>query len=205
MSIAAFLASAVLISLSGVMAPGPITAVIIGKGNDSPHAGAGVAIGHGIVEFPLMILIFYGFGYLIEYPYVKEVIGITGGIFLLLLGISMLRSINSEINMNKYGRSPVVAGILLTIGNPYFIIWWATVGATLIMKSATYGIFWFAVFAVLHWLCDFIWDYFLSILSFKGGKFFGKKFQKISFVVCGLFLLFFSGKFIYDAIVTFTG
>lgn len=205
MSIAAFLTSAVLISLSGVMAPGPITAVIIGKGNDSPHAGAKVAIGHGIVEFPLMVLIFYGFGHLMEYRYVKEIIGITGGIFLLLMGISMIRSINSEINMNKYGRSPVVAGIVLTIGNPYFIIWWATVGATLIMESAAFGLIWFVVFAVLHWLCDFIWNYILSILSFNGGRFFGKRFQKISFIVCGIFLLFFSGKFIYDALISLAG
>ncbi|MDY6966328.1 MAG: LysE family transporter [Halobacteriota archaeon] len=48
------------------MAPGPVTAVTIGEGSKSPHAGAFVAIGHGIVEFPLMIAIFYGFGYLLS-------------------------------------------------------------------------------------------------------------------------------------------
>ena len=62
MPLLTFLLEAVLVSLSGVMAPGPITAVTIGKGSDSPHAGALVAVGHGIVEFPLMIAIFYGFG-----------------------------------------------------------------------------------------------------------------------------------------------
>ena len=56
-----FLVQAVLISLTGVMAPGPITAVTIAKGSESKHAGAWIAIGHGVVEFPLMVLIFYGF------------------------------------------------------------------------------------------------------------------------------------------------
>lgn len=66
MPLLTFLIGAVFISLTGVMAPGPVTAVTIGEGSKSPHAGAFVAIGHGIVEFPLMIAIFYGFGYLLS-------------------------------------------------------------------------------------------------------------------------------------------
>lgn len=65
MGLPAFLLEASLISLSGVMAPGPLTTVTVGKGSRSPHAGGLVAIGHGIVEFPLMIFIFYGLGVLL--------------------------------------------------------------------------------------------------------------------------------------------
>lgn len=72
MPLLTFLFEAVLISLSGVLAPGPITAVTIGKGKESPHAGAFVAIGHGIVEFPLIISIFYGFGYLLKCHYKQK-------------------------------------------------------------------------------------------------------------------------------------
>ena len=60
MSLLLFLFEAVLISLSGVMAPGPMTAFAVGKGSESPHAGALIAIGHGIVEVSLMISVFYG-------------------------------------------------------------------------------------------------------------------------------------------------
>ena len=52
-----FLGQVVVISLSGVMAPGPVTAAAIGMGARSRYAGMLLAIGHGIVEFPLMILI----------------------------------------------------------------------------------------------------------------------------------------------------
>ena len=62
MLLSAFLLEAVLISLSGVIAPGPVTAVTVSKGTKSPHAGAMIALGHGIVEIPLMILMLYGFG-----------------------------------------------------------------------------------------------------------------------------------------------
>ena len=66
MSLAAFLLETVLISLSGVMMPGPITAVSIGKGSESPHAGAKIAVGHGIVEFPLIAAFFFGLGRLLD-------------------------------------------------------------------------------------------------------------------------------------------
>lgn len=201
MSVLAFLVEAVIISLSGVIAPGPMTAVTVGKGSESPHAGALVAIGHGIIEFPLMIVVFCGFGYLIDLPHVKEIIGVVGGLFLVLMAISMFRSMNTaEVRSHRYTRSPVVAGMLLSLGNPYFIIWWATVGAALILRSASFGMIWFGTFAILHWSCDFLWSYFLSALSFRGRRFFGKGFQKVVFAICGAFLVFLSAKFILGAL-----
>jgi len=183
------------------MAPGPITAVAVGKGNESPHAGALVAIGHGIVEFPLMISIFYGFGYLLNLFYVKAVIAFVGGLFLLLMGVSMFRSIEQvEVSSSKYSHSPLIGGILLSLGNPYFLVWWATVGAALILRSISFGILGFSVFALLHWMCDFLWCYFLSALSFKGGRFLGRRFQKVVSAMCAVLLLFFGGKFIADAV-----
>ena len=91
----------------------------------------------------------------------------------------------------------------MSAGNPFFLVWWATVGSILIFRAMEFGILGLLTFAAAHWLCDFLWLYFLSILSFKGGQFFGKKFQKIVFILCGIFLVFLSGKFIYDAIRMF--
>ncbi len=200
MALIGFLAQAVLISLSGVMAPGPVTAVTVGKGSRSPHAGALVAVGHGVVEVPLMVAIFYGLGRLIELPNVKAVIGLVGGVLLLAMGADMLRTMNkAAVTARASERSSLVAGMLLSIGSPYFIVWWATVGAALIIRSVGFGLAGFLVFAVVHWLCDFIWYYFLSALSYKGGQFFGRVFQKVIFAVCGAALLFFAARFIIDA------
>ncbi len=201
MALALFLLEAAFISLSGVMAPGPITTVTVGKGSKSPHAGALIALGHGVVEFPLMIAVFYGVGQLFDLPYVKVGIAAVGSAFLLMMGIGMLRSARqAAVDADKDSRSPLVAGILLTVGNPYFLIWWATIGATLISRSVSFGLLGFALFAVIHWSCDFLWDYFLSALSFKGGQFFGKGFQKAVFAVCGVALIFFSVKLAWDAV-----
>ena len=204
MPLLAFLLETVLISLSGVMAPGPISTVTIGKGNESSHAGVWVAIGHGIIEFPLMIAIFYGFGTFLSQLYVRTAIAFVGGLFLLFMGIGMLRSLKTtEMEPSQIDHSPLVAGILLTAGNPYFLIWWATVGATLLLRSVPFGLLGFVSLILVHWLCDFFWLYLLSALSFRGGRLFGRRFQTISFALCGLFLLFFSGKFIVDAVHVF--
>jgi len=201
MSLLTFLMGAIVISLSGVMAPGPLTTVTVGEGAKSPHAGAIIAVGHGIVEFPLMVAIFYGFGYFIDIAPVKAGISLIGGLFLLIMAVGMFQSIKGvEIGQETSARSPLTAGMALSLGNPYFIIWWATVGASLALSSVRFGLIGFVLFALVHWLCDFIWLYFLSALSFKGGRFFGKIFQKAVFAVCGVFLVFFGLKFILDGL-----
>lgn len=204
MLLSAFLIEAVLISLSGVMAPGPITAVTVSKGTKSPHAGAIIALGHGMVEIPLMILILYGFGEILKIPYIKAIIGLLGGLFLLKMGLDLLQGIKqTKIDSSNNPRSPLKAGIILSLANPYFLIWWVTIGSMLIFRSITFGLLGFVIFMILHWFCDFFWCYFLSALSFKGGQFFGKRLQQVLFAICGVFLLFFSAKFIYDAIKIF--
>ncbi len=188
------------ISLSGVMAPGPLVAVTVGKGSDNPHAGALVALGHGIVELPLMIAIFFGFGYLFGLPYVRQAIGIAGGCFLLFMAAGMFRGLRSgAVAGSSDSRSPVAAGVVLTAANPYFIIWWATIGAAMAMQAAGFGAAGFVVFMLAHWACDLGWSWFLSALSFKGGRFFGRAFQKAVFAASGAALLFFGGKFIIDS------
>jgi threonine/homoserine/homoserine lactone efflux protein len=200
MSFLEFLAGALIISLSGVMAPGPLTAVTVGKGGETPHAGALVAVGHGIVEFPLMIAIFFGFGFLFNLPYIKPAIGIAGGIYLLFMAVGMFKSVKNDIAIKNDRHSPLFSGMMLSVGNPYFLIWWATAGATLVMQSAEFGIAGLLIFMFLHWSCDLTWSWSLSALSFKGGRFFGRSFQKIVFAVSGLLLVGFSGKFVYDAV-----
>jgi threonine/homoserine/homoserine lactone efflux protein len=199
MSLWSFLLEAAVISLSGVMAPGPITTVSIGS--KSPHAGAWVAIGHGLVEFPLMLLIFYGLGTVFQSTGARAAISLLGGLFLTWMGLDMLRSVRGvEANPREDARSPTLAGVVLTLANPYFLIWWATIGAALISRSLQFGLAGFLAFALVHWSCDLLWDDFVSLLSFRGGRFFGQWFQKAAFALCGAFLLLFSARSILDAL-----
>jgi len=195
-----FLSGAIVISLSGVLAPGPVTAATIGQGNNSPHAGAWIAVGHGIVEFPLMILLAFGIGRFFASAWLKTSLGILGGLVLLYMAVGLLRGIvRPSGGSSFFSGSPLLAGILLTLGSPFFFVWWATVGAALILQSWAFGLAGFVVLCIAHWLCDFLWGYFLSALSYAGGHFFGKWFQRAVFGACGLALLVFGGWFLYNA------
>lgn len=202
MSLLLFLVQVIVISLSGVMAPGPVTAAAIGMGARSRYAGMLIAIGHGIVEFPLIVLIVLGMDRILKLPAAQIVIGLAGGAFLLMMAIGMLRSLESdqmeETNVVKH--KPMLAGIILSAGNPYFLFWWATVGLALATTATGMGIWAFALFAVVHWLCDFIWLSALSWASFKGTGLFGLLVQRIVLLICAIALFFFSFIFLYRAV-----
>jgi len=112
------------------MQPGPVTATAIAMGARSRYAGTLIAIGHGIIEFPLMVVIIFGMGKYFNLPKVQIAIWLAGGIFLLLMAIQGLLSLKAKTgNKSKaLTNKPVLAGIILSAGNPYFLIWWATVG-----------------------------------------------------------------------------
>jgi threonine/homoserine/homoserine lactone efflux protein len=188
--------------MSGVLMPGPIMAFTVAQGSRKPFAGSLVAIGHGVVELPLAALIYLGVGVLFQKDAVTVAIGILGGGVLLWMAIEMLRNYRrAEISGQERDLNSFVAGILLTAGNPYFLIWWATVGATLILRSIEFGVAGLVLMTVIHWSCDLVWFQSLSWLSFQGGRFFGKKLQMAIFIMCGLAMLYFGLYFIGDAVV----
>ena len=197
-----FLLKAIVVSLSGVMAPGPVTAAAIAKGQRQRFAGALIAVGHGIIEFPLMILIVLGMDELLKSAKTQIVIGLAGGAFLLFMAIQMLRDIGkTDYNPEKsYKSGPVLTGFLLSVGNPYFLLWWASVGLALATEATQLGIWAFALFAVIHWLCDLVWLQVLSWASFKGSALLGPRSQRIVLLVCSLALFFFGLYFISRAL-----
>lgn len=196
-----FMLKAALISLSGVLSPGPITAVTVSKGTEHPLTGLYVAIGHAIVELPLMILIAVGLDKYLQINWVRVAIGVLGGLFLFKMGFGLLKNIfSTKIGYDNFNYTPIQAGVILSISNPYFLIWWTTVGAMLLSGAYQFGMVGVILFMLIHLGCDFLWYIFLSSLTFKGGQFFGQRLQQVLFAICGLFLLFFSGKFLYDAI-----
>ncbi len=200
-----FLVSAIVISLSGVMAPGAVTAATIAQGTRSRWAGLLISVGHGIVEMPLIFLLMLGLHFFFEMDPVKIGIGILGGGFLLWMGYGMLRQIGRpETQQDGHLKSgAIMTGILLSATNPYFLLWWATVGLNLAMKAEGFGTLALVLFAIVHWLCDVVWLSILSMAAFythKGAGLFSRHFQKGILGFCGVALLFFGVKFIYDAI-----
>jgi threonine/homoserine/homoserine lactone efflux protein len=196
-----FLLKAVAISLSGVMGPGPITAASLAAGGRFRHAGAFIALGHAVVELPLILLLAAGVGTFLKSPAVKAGIGLAGGAVLVLMGAQLLLSLPKKAaeQVAAARRRPFITGIVLTGANPYFLLWWATVGLALATQAAGYGALALVVFGIVHWLCDLVWLEVLSYAGFQGSRAFGLRSQKVIALVCGLALLGFGLDFLYDA------
>lgn len=201
MNLAIFLSSAVMISLSGVLSPGPMTAAALQQGSRSAFTGIYIALGHAVIEMPLIFLIYLGVGNVLHIEGVRITIGIAGGIYLLFIGIGLLRpQVNGESDKDTSTPSSFFSGIFLSGGNPYFLLWWGTIGAGLVIGAARFGLVGLILFAALHWLCDLVWYSFLSFASFKGIKMFGAGLYKKVSVICGLAMLFYGGAFIVNAL-----
>ncbi len=195
-----FLLSAVGISLSGVMMPGPVTAAAITKGYRDRNAGALIAVGHAVIEIPLIALIYLGFAHYFTSPEVKKVVGIVGGLMLVFMGVVLFRAMRKAIGERAdLPYNSITAGIIMTGANPYFFLWWATVGAALIASAISFGILGLVLFGLIHWTCDLGWYQTISVSVFKSRHLWSAKVQKIVFGICALILIGFGVWFFISA------
>jgi threonine/homoserine/homoserine lactone efflux protein len=196
-----FLASVLLISLSGVLLPGPLFAVTLKKSTKSKSTGALIAIGHGIVEFPLMFLIFFVLSQFKIPNEVQIVVGLAGGLLMIFMGVRAYGNRNKQdettIGLKK---DSIIAGAWTTAANAGFILWWLTIGTTLILNAKLFGLLGFSVFAGVHWLVDFSWYTVVSLLIFKSQRFFTERTKKGITLFCVVVFIGFGAYFMASAI-----
>jgi threonine/homoserine/homoserine lactone efflux protein len=103
--------------------PGPLFGVTINKASKSKTAGALIAVGHGIVEFSLMFLIFFVLNQFQIPSAVQVIVGVVGGFLMVLMGIQAFRNRNRpEEATAPLKRDSVFAGIYTATVNAGFIL-----------------------------------------------------------------------------------
>jgi threonine/homoserine/homoserine lactone efflux protein len=199
-----FLASVVLISLTGVLMPGPLFAVTIEKAAKRKSAGLLIAVGHGIVEFPLMFLIYYGIEQVVASEILQTVqisVGLVGGLLMIVMGVQTFRNRNRTVEKHESPKhESLIAGIWTTAANAGFILWWLTVGTALIITARVFGLLAFMVFALVHWLCDFFWYTGISLAIFKSKQFWTAGVHQAIFLFCFAVLVCFGAWFFGSAL-----
>ncbi len=197
-SLALYAVSVLGISLSGVMMPGPTTAVTISNGARKQTAGALVAAGHAMVEMPMIVLIFFGFGYLLDMAGVRIAVGFAGGTILIWMAFQVLKAhpASSEKESALVGRGPLAAGAITSLTNPYFYVWWATVGAALVMDAHDFGHAGILTLGAVHWLADAAWLLLISVVVFRTKRFWTPVVHRAVFGFCALVLAAFGIRFI---------
>ncbi len=197
----AILSSVVVISFSGVMAPGPMFAVTLTKSYKSPWAGAQISLGHAVIEVPIILLIYFGFAQFFQNNTVQLVLSILGGGMIIWMGVAMFRARREVVRGGKdLPYNAFVAGIFTSGFNPFFLLWWATIGSMLIMRFLDFGTAGIIIFIVVHWMCDLIWLSFVSVTIYKTHSFWGRGVQEWLFIGCSLLLVGFGAWFMASGI-----
>lgn len=192
----------IIISASGVMSPGPLFAANITYGlREGVKSGIKIGIGHSIVELPLVILLGIGVFSLEIFPEFRTIISIFGAITLFVFAGIQIKTIlgkNKNISI-KPKQGPIVTGILLSALNPFFIIWWLTIGFKLISDAMMIWSFvGILIVFVLHIWMDFVWLGAVSYLASKSKKILSNKNYKIIMGLLSMMLIYFGITFIVD-------
>ena len=187
--------SSFIVGLSGALMPGPVLTVTIAEVTRRGFwAGPLIVLGHGIIEITLVISLVLGLGRLLRQNLIFGIVGTAGAIVLIWMGIGMLKGIKEaslELR-SKAGRrgNPVLAGILTSISNPYFTIWWATIGLSYIALSMRYGVKGLSSFYAGHILADVAWYFSIAGAITLGKKVMDDRAYRWIIGLCGGFLLF---------------
>ena len=201
----AALGTVIFTSLSGVMAPGPMFAVTLAKSLKSPWAGVLVSLGHAVIEVPLILLVYFGLAQFFENEIVSLVLAILGGGMIIWMGTGLFRA---RRKMAREGKdtpyNAFVAGILMSGLNPFFLVWWVTVGSLLLKTFLdAVGDWGLTLFIVVHWLCDLVWLSLVSVAIYRTRRFWSPRIQEWVFILLALALLYFGGYFIIKGIINY--
>ncbi len=195
----ALFTSAFLVGFSGAMAPGPVlTATIAGALRRGFVAGPLIVLGHAILELILLALVVGGLGAFLQRPAVAAALGLAGGSMLVWMGVQTIRTARMAVAQGvaapgaappaAEGLHPVVAGILLSLSNPYWILWWATIGLTFAGQAMVHGMPGLVSFYAGHISADLAWYSAVSAAVAGGRRIVPPAAWRVMIVLCGVAL-----------------
>lgn len=200
--------TAFVVGFSGAMMPGPVSTVTLAQSmRRGVWAGPLITIGHALMEGLLVVALALGLDGPLRRPEIVASIGCVGGLVLLWMGYGLIlhaslgggkQVLEGEALSPLAGRlASVPAGMVTSVANPYWFLWWATVGASYIFLALEQGVIGLAAFYSGHILSDLSWNSLLALAGTTGRRLFSGWFYRTLFLLCGLFLLGLGGYFLW--------
>jgi threonine/homoserine/homoserine lactone efflux protein len=191
-----FFVTSFVVGLSGAMMPGPLVTMAIAEtARGGFRRGPTVVLGHAVVEAIAVGGLLLGVSQIFAYPMVSGGIGVVGGLVLLWMGYGMARSARrgeltlempaagtaTAVAVTTDGRevqvagrslldSPAVRGGAVSVVNPYWLLWWATIGAAYVGRSLALGIAGPIAFFLGHISADLGWTCVVSAVVASGRR-----------------------------------
>jgi len=204
-------AGSFVVALSGALMPGPLLVAAIREGvRQGARAGPLLTLGHGILEAAVVVLVYLGAGGFLKRPGPFAVVALAGGAALLVMGALMLRGARKATMAGPTGAAApeessggaaglgrtVLAGAGVSLSNPYWSLWWVTVGMGYLASAAAWGWPGLGVFFAGHILADLAWYWLVTAAVARGRKLLSDRGYRALIVGCGLFLVGFAGQFL---------
>ncbi|ADA67074.1 Lysine exporter protein (LYSE/YGGA) [Thermotoga petrophila RKU-10] len=189
-----------LVGLSGAVAPGPLMMIAISQSAKGWKNSIKLISGHVVLEAFLVLLLVLGFQWVLKSPLVTKVIGLLGGSFLAFMGVSQLTAIKGEISQVEKNDLKIplpITGALVSLSNPYFLLWWMSVGSAFLVKAQTSFLAGVTAFYFGHILSDILWYSLIGVFGNTILK--SSRIYKIVMAVTGLFLIGFGLFFVLDS------
>jgi threonine/homoserine/homoserine lactone efflux protein len=195
------------VGFSGALMPGPLLTVNIAESARRGFWTGPIIIGgHAIAELFVVLALAIGLSTVLASETAFTVIGIVGGMALVLMGGAMLHDIirkKVSFNPDQPGSSSGILigkGFTASLSNPYWFVWWATVGSAFLSDSLVHGPAGPAVFYFGHIMSDLVWYSIVSFMIASGRKFLAGKPYYILLAVCALFLILLGIRFVIIAL-----
>jgi threonine/homoserine/homoserine lactone efflux protein len=197
--------SSFLIAFSGALMPGPLLSATISEtGKRGWKVGPLYMLGHGILEALLIAGLFLGLAPLLTSGAAFILIAFAGGLFMLWMAWGMFRSLPTltlAAGGTEKGGSLPLTGALLSLANPYWIIWWATIGLGYVLIAGKLGFSGVLAFFLGHILADLLWYAFVSLAVHKGRRILPDRVYRGLIAFCAVFLVGYAVFLLYSGIV----
>jgi threonine/homoserine/homoserine lactone efflux protein len=203
-----------LTALTGALMPGPLLTYTIMKSIENRRRGFlmgfWVITGHAILESVILIALLLGFSFILQITIIRFIISIAGCIFLIYFGVSIIVNLikgnistdflqDTGVSKGEGDKStktailknPVIGGILVSMSNPYWWMWWASIGSAFLIKYNISLASWQSMLAFFagHEAGDLIWYVPVSMLAFLGQRYLNKKIYYTVLGMCAVFLI----------------
>jgi threonine/homoserine/homoserine lactone efflux protein len=200
----AFIATVVVVTASGALMPGPLFAANLLQGaKGGARSGFIFSIGHMLVELPLVFLMGLGISSLLNFPGFTMLVSLIGGSALVVFGVLQIRDVTRSsfsqepVEGPKLQRRALILGVGLTAFNPFFIVWWLTVGLGLIVQAVELG----ALLGVLlmyssHVWMDYAWLTGTAYLAARGKTLLKARGYRLLLIGLAVLLIYFGAGFI---------
>lgn len=213
-AVPAIFVTSFLVGLTGALVPGPLFVVVVVESLSRGFwVGPQLVLGHALLELGIVAALALGLSRLVPLTPLTYLVGVAGGAYLLWMawsvyrgapaaGAALQRIIRGEVasRLIRGPRSLLVLGAVVSISNPYWLLWWAGLGSSYVLWALEAAVAGLAAFYLGHILSDFAWYGAVGMAITGGRQVMSQRVYQATLRACATFLAFLGGLFIYLAL-----